>query len=125
MEPAVASDGGSLRFAVGARVSCNMGREGWASGEIVATRYREDHWPPGKTAPYQVKLDLAFGGALIYAPADFPQVIRAELPSTFSIPEEDSNPERTLEVLHKEIVRLRDEPGVIHVSEPELMGVAE
>ena len=41
MEPAVASDGGSLRFAVGARVSCNMGREGWASGEIVATRYRE------------------------------------------------------------------------------------
>ena len=30
-----------LRFGLGARVSCNMGREGWANGSVVALRYRE------------------------------------------------------------------------------------
>ena len=36
----------------------------------------------------EVKLDEAFGGDLIYAPADFSRVIRAALPSTFSLPED-------------------------------------
>ena len=114
-----------LRFAVGARVSCNMGREGWASGQVVALRYREampDYtWSclrdagsvsspgalaerknraiPGPSPVWrtwfavvtprstEVMLDPSFGGALIYAPTDQPRVIRAEMPSTFSIPE--------------------------------------
>jgi hypothetical protein len=36
----------------------------------------------------QVELDPAFGSALIFAPMDIPKVIRAEMPSTFSLPEE-------------------------------------
>ena len=36
----------------------------------------------------QVELDPAFGGALIFAPMDVSKVIRPEMPSTFSLPEE-------------------------------------
>ena len=61
------SDAGSLRFAVGDRVRCKTGARSWKKGEIVALLYREDHWPAGQVAPYQIQLDA---GPLIYAPED-------------------------------------------------------
>jgi hypothetical protein len=41
------------RFAVGARVQCNVGK--WEPGSVVALDYREEEWPEGETAPYQVR----------------------------------------------------------------------
>lgn len=118
-------DGSNLRFAVGDRVSCNMGSDGWASGKVVALHYREDHWPAKKTAPYQVELDPAFGSALIFAPMDIPKVIRAEMPSTFSLPEDGRDAAEVLAALKTEVAKLQDDPIVLTVSGPELMAVAE
>lgn len=58
----------SLRFDVGASVLCNMGPQGWKLGRIIALRYREDHWPAGTDAPYQVALEEDH--TLIYVPED-------------------------------------------------------
>ena len=58
----------NLRFKVGAAVMCNLGPEGWKLGRIIALNYRESHWPPEKTAPYQVALDDDH--KLIYVPVD-------------------------------------------------------
>jgi len=55
-----------LRFTVGTHVICNTA-EGKCPGRIVALHYREDHFPPGFVAPYQVQLD---NGDLIFVPAD-------------------------------------------------------
>ena len=60
---------------------------GWAPGKVVALWYREDNWPPGQMAPYQVQLDDA---RLIFAPQDFDQVIRAEQSVSETIAEEVS-----------------------------------
>ena len=65
---------GSLRFAVGDAVECNMGDE-WALGEIVALMYRDDSMPPGQIAPYQIKTE--HDGELIFAPSDCEDVVRA------------------------------------------------
>ena len=65
---------GSLRFEIGTRVECQTG-EAWAPGVIVGRYYREPDWPEGQVAPYQIQLD---NGALIYAPADLDECIRAE-----------------------------------------------
>jgi len=65
----------SLRFAVGDRVRCKTSATQWKRGTIVALHYREDGWPPGQTAPYQVELQ---NGPLIYAPKDSEGVIRAD-----------------------------------------------
>jgi len=62
----------ALRFAIGARVFCNTGE--WTPGSVVKQNYREDSWPAGKIAPYQIKLD---DGRLIYAPLDDDKVIKA------------------------------------------------
>lgn len=43
----------AYRFAVGARVKCNVGK--WETGTVVALDYREEDWPIGETAPYQVR----------------------------------------------------------------------
>jgi hypothetical protein len=68
----------NLRFEMGSRVECRIGEDpvtGWAAGEVVQLMYREDNWPPGVCAPYQIQLD---DGRLIFAPHDIDQVIRAE-----------------------------------------------
>ena len=63
-----------LRFAIGDRVECNTGIGGWGAGSVINLMYRDDSFPPGDVAPYQVQLD---DGDLIYAPADVDELIRA------------------------------------------------
>jgi len=53
-------------------VECNT-VDGWVSGRIIALNYREDDWEPGVHAPYQIRCE---DGALIFAPADVPQLVR-------------------------------------------------
>ncbi|MEM9069280.1 MAG: hypothetical protein AAGE52_12275 [Myxococcota bacterium] len=67
-----------LRFAVGALVMCNLGPKGWKLGRVIALHYREDHWPAGRTAPYQVALEADH--ALIYVPEDDARYCREPTP---------------------------------------------
>ena len=60
-----------LRFKPGDRVLCNCGE--WEAGIITGLWYREDEWPRGQYAPYQVKLD---SGDMICAPNDVDECIR-------------------------------------------------
>ena len=64
------TQGPSYRFAVGTHVMCKMAHE-WRSGTIIALDYREDHWPLGQVAPYQVALT---DGSLICVPSDIDQL---------------------------------------------------
>ncbi|CAJ1426150.1 unnamed protein product [Effrenium voratum] len=83
---------------------------------------------PSKTqqeAQCEVELDPSFGGALIYAPADVARVIRQELASTFSLPEDARPGAEVVEALRSEVARLQEEPGVLRALGPELMAVAE
>jgi G3E family GTPase len=59
------------RFPIGARVQCNTGK--WSPGTVVALDWRDDNWPDGQTAPYQVELDT---DRLIFAPEDDDECIR-------------------------------------------------
>ena len=61
----------TLRFAVGDRVLCLCGT--WQAGTVVKHFLVQKKFPPGKCAPYQVKLD---DGRLIYAPTDTDGVIK-------------------------------------------------
>ena len=63
-----------LRFKIGDRVECNTA-EGWLPGVVNQTWYREEGWPPGQFAPYQIELDVDMS---IYAPADDNAIIRRE-----------------------------------------------
>ena len=60
-----------LRFAVGDRVLCLCGT--WQAGTVVKHFLVQKRFPPGKCAPYQVKLD---DSRLIYAPTDTDGVIK-------------------------------------------------
>ena len=62
-----------LRFKPGDRVQCFYG-DHWATGTITMLFYREDDWPRGQYAPYQVRLD---SGDMICAPADVDDCIKA------------------------------------------------
>ena len=52
------------------------GPERWAAGRIVALYYREDDWPVGQVAPYQVELEDVFNPELIFVPMDDDRVVR-------------------------------------------------
>ena len=69
-----------LRFKIGDRVVCQCGT--WQPGTIVKMFYVQRNFPPGKCAPYQVKLD---DGRLIYAPADADNVVREFAGSEFDV----------------------------------------
>lgn len=79
-----------LRFDVGAMVMCNLGRDGWRLGRVIALHYREDAWPTGQVAPYQVALEGDH--SLIYVPHEDPRYCRE---ATL----EDLNVERRLDAL--------------------------
>ncbi|MEM9695634.1 MAG: hypothetical protein AAGA56_24030, partial [Myxococcota bacterium] len=72
-----------FRFAIGTKVMCNLGQRGWKLGRVIALRYREDHWPAGETAPYQVALEEDH--ALIYVPEDDPRLCREPTPEDLRI----------------------------------------
>ena len=72
-----------LRFEVGTVVMCNFGPSGWKLGKVIALHYREDHWPAGKTAPYQVTLEADH--TLIYVPEDDPLYCREASPEDLRI----------------------------------------
>ena len=47
------------RFITGTIVMCNLGKEGWKLGRIISLNYREENWPEGEVAPYQVSLFMS------------------------------------------------------------------
>jgi G3E family GTPase len=65
-----------LRFKVGDRVQCRVGvgDDDWADGTVARLRYREEHWPKERVAPYQI---LLADGKMIFAPIDDDRVVRA------------------------------------------------
>jgi hypothetical protein len=64
----------SFRFKLGTQVLCRTGAQEWSAGKVVDHNYREDDWPPGRTAPYQVELEE--GGRLIFVPRDTDELCR-------------------------------------------------
>jgi len=71
-----------LRFGVGARVECRIGRPSdsdvWATGQVVQLLFRDDWMPPGCVAPYQVELDGNWHGNRVHVQADKDTYIRKE-----------------------------------------------
>ena len=64
-----------LRFAVGDRVLCKTSATQWKRGTIVKLHYREEAWPAGRVAPYQIVLQSRI---LIFAPQDTDGLVRAD-----------------------------------------------
>ena len=64
------------RFSPGTRVECKYeGR--FCKGTVVGNYYREPDFEPDYFAPYQVQLDDADGGDLIWMPDDDDEYVRA------------------------------------------------
>jgi hypothetical protein len=72
-----------LRYNIGTSVVCRIGPENWEPGTISELWYREQGWPEGAFAPYQITLD---DGRKIFAPFDNDQVIRLN-PNAASVTE--------------------------------------
>lgn len=75
--PSITSDGTKLRYEIGRAVECRLGPDEWGRGTVVGHFYREDDWPEGQKAPYQVLLegdDLT--ARTVWAPADNDECIR-------------------------------------------------
>lgn len=66
----------NLRFKIGTRIECCVGRAEWLAGTIVSLWYSEPGFPSSFLAPYQVKLE---DGRLIFAPEDSNRCIREEV----------------------------------------------
>merc|ERR1711981_104350 len=64
----------SLRFKVDDMVVCNMGKQGWIPGKVVALRVRNENWPAGVVAPYAVASVL---GHPIFVPMDTDECVRS------------------------------------------------
>ncbi|MEM6504936.1 MAG: hypothetical protein AAF711_05680 [Planctomycetota bacterium] len=72
-----------FRFKIGDHIICNLGPSGWQPGRIIALNYREDHWPAGTLAPYQVALETDH--TLIYVPEDDGRYCRKASPEDLRI----------------------------------------
>ena len=96
----MAAKAAGLRFEVGDRVECRMGRgaAAWTSGTVHALNYRDANMPPGMVAPYQILLDD--DGGLIWSPKDCDSVIRVIAEEE----EEEEEEEEDAEVLDAEEV---------------------
>ena len=70
-----------LRFAIGARVECNL--DGWKPGTVVEHFFVQEGFAAGMCVPYQVALD---DGHLIFARQDEDRVIRALLVEPDPVP---------------------------------------
>lgn len=118
VEAALVEEKQQLRFKVGDRVECRVGRDpitGWAAGEVTMLWYREETWPPQTVVPYQIRLDapMSQGGPdegakaeLIFAPKDIDEIIRAELTDR-----EDDEPPPLVEMPNDEPPPLVDMPN--------------
>ena len=66
-----------LRFEIGRAVECRLGPDEWARGNVVGHFFREDDWPEGQKAPYQVLLEGdAVTARTVWAPSDTDDCIR-------------------------------------------------
>ncbi|MEM6473282.1 MAG: hypothetical protein AAF802_27220 [Planctomycetota bacterium] len=103
-----------FRFGVGDFVMCNLGANGWKLGRVIALRYREDHWPDGQHAPYQVALEEDHD--LIYVPEDDDrycrQVTREDLRITSRMDALASLPEDMEDPRVSEIADLDADSGI-------------
>jgi len=72
MIPLADKDSVELRFSVGDKVQCNIGK--WIPGKVIKTFYTQSSFPEGQCVPYQVEL---VDGRKIYAPVDEERVIKA------------------------------------------------
>ena len=72
-----------LRFNMGTAVVCRIGPDNWEPGTVSKLWYRENTWPEGAFAPYQITLD---DGRKIFAPFDNDQVIRLKNPTNAVTP---------------------------------------
>jgi hypothetical protein len=97
-----------LRFDVGDMVMCNLGQDGWKLGRVIALHYREEHWPSGQVAPYQVALEGDHD--LIFVPSEDTRYCREATRA-------DMNIERRLDTLAP------PPPGL--AAEREVEGTAE
>ena len=60
------------------QVECRMGPTEWARGTVIGHYYREQDWPEGEKAPYQVLLDGDdLTARTIWVPADTDECVRA------------------------------------------------